>query len=285
MSIFPIKATMISLKSPAKINLFLRIIKKRSDGYHELASLFQAVDLCDLMHFEEAENDQLTCSNPSLPLGEENLVAKAVRLFRQKTGIHRSFAIHLEKNIPLQGGLGGGSSNAATTLWALNFLCGNPASDRELAQWGSEIGSDISFFLSSGTAYCTGRGEIFQSLSMLTSPPLWIVKPSKGLSTAEVFRRLNPGLLPQRDPENALNLFLNENPNYFNDLEGPAFEAMPELKVLKQTLYNLGFSTVLMSGSGSSFFCIGDLEVEVLNISDLFQAKVCFLNRKPDTWY
>lgn len=274
---------MLSLKSPAKINLFLRILRRRADGYHELASLFQAIDLCDIMSFEIADKDVLTCSDPSLPTDATNLVSKAVQLFRRKTKIETSFVIHLQKNIPQQAGLGGGSSNAATTLWALNALCGHPAKEAELAAWGAEIGSDISFFLSQGTAYCTGRGEILRALPALKNLSLSIVKPLEGLSTPQVYGKLNAANLKQRDPEATLASFFAGQPSYFNDLEQPAFEVMPELAALKRKLEHSGFSQVLMSGSGSSFFCLG--EGNLSNFSSCLTFKTKFINRLPDQWY
>lgn len=274
---------MLSLKSPAKINLFLRVIGRRPDGYHELASLFQTIDLHDTISFIEADKDVLRCNDPSLATTEANLVARARQLFKQKTGIERFFSIHLEKQIPMQAGLGGGSSNAATTLWALNQLCGRPASEMELASWGSELGSDVSFFLSTGTAYCTGRGEILQSFPSLEQQNLLIVKPSQGLSTPQVYGKLDFSQLNPQDPKAALASFFLGNPLYFNDLEIPAFQVMPELATLKEKLVGLGFSTVLMSGSGSSFFCLG--EGNVSDLSGLQMFPTCYINRKPGHWY
>lgn len=270
--------------SPAKINLFLRILRRREDGYHELASLFQTIDLQDTLHIELSDKDQFTCSDPSLPCDQTNLVSKALALFRRKSGIDYPVRIHLEKRIPQQAGLGGGSSNAATTLWALNRLCGNGASDVELARWASEIGSDISFFFSSGTAYCTGRGEIFRSYPPLQPTNLWVVKPPQGLSTPKVYSKLKAAALPQRDPEKILTQFLNSNPEYFNDLEGPAFEIMPELGQLKEKLKECGFSVVLMSGSGSSFFCLGEGNADIgLDGLEIYPARFC--NRSEGSWW
>jgi 4-diphosphocytidyl-2-C-methyl-D-erythritol kinase len=274
---------MLSLKSPAKINLFLRILRARPDGYHELASLFQTIDLCDTLYLQTADADTLTCTDPCLPTDHTNLVSKAVQLFRRKTGITSRFAIHLQKKIPQQAGLGGGSSNAATALWGLNFLSGRPAAESELAAWGAEIGSDISFFLSQGTAYCTGRGEIVRSLLPLKSLQLCIVKPPQGLSTPQVYGKLNLKEVPDCDPELALASFLSGSSDYFNDLEQPAFEVMPALAVLKQHLKDCGFSDVLMSGSGSSFFCIGNGDLSHLSNCLIFPVK--FANREQNSWY
>jgi 4-diphosphocytidyl-2-C-methyl-D-erythritol kinase len=274
---------MLSLYSPAKVNLFLRILYKRSDGYHELASLFQAIDLCDVLHFQLSDEDKLTCTDPSLPLDHSNLVNKAIDLFRRKTHIKNKISVHLEKNIPQQAGLGGGSSNAATTLWALNQLFDCAATEEELAQWGAEIGSDISFFLSHGTAYCKGRGEILHFLDPLPSMTFVIVKPAQGLATPQVYKTLNPETLLQRDPEEILNGFLNNKPTYFNDLEIPAFKLIPDLLKLKHQLMESGFSDVLMSGSGTSFFCLGNGKVPTMEGMTSYSAKS--INRSTGEWF
>jgi len=154
----------LELASPCKINLFLRILRKREDGYHELASMFQAISLHDDLSFtvlpDDAEEDQLECEDPNVPLDRSNLVLKAIDVFRKRTGRTEKFRVKLNKQVPVQAGLGGGSANAATALWGVNQLCGKIATNEELADFGAEIGSDISFFFSLGTAYCTGRGEV-----------------------------------------------------------------------------------------------------------------------------
>lgn len=244
--------------SPAKVNLFLRILHRRQDGYHALASLMQTIGLCDLLTIEPFSHDRLTCSDASLPMDHSNLVVKALTLFRKKTGRTTPFSIHLDKKIPQQAGLGGGSSNAATTLWALNELCGSPATEIELKIWSAELGSDVPFFFSKGIAYCTGRGEIIQELAPMNEGPIRIIKPQCSLSTPLVYRNLHVDQLECRDPEQALASFQRGEPLYFNDLEAPAFLLIPELKKLKSELQVAGFSTVLMSGSGSSFFCLGE---------------------------
>lgn len=274
---------MISLSSPAKINLFLRILKKRSDGYHELASLFQAIDLSDRLHFTLSQTDKLTCTDNTLPTDQSNLITKAVQLFRRKTNIKDCLNIHLEKNIPQQAGLGGGSSNAATTLWAFNQLCGKPASEGDLAKWGAEIGSDVPFFLSHGTAYCTGRGEQIFPIKPLENINLWIVKPYQGLSTPLVYKTLNVELLPQRNPIEALKNFFDNHSTYFNDLEAPAFTLIPDLFELKSNLLSTGFSTVMMSGSGTSFFCIG--EGKIPNLQGIKSYRTRFINRRENVWF
>ena len=277
---------MLTLYSPAKINLFLKIIQKRKDGYHDLASLFQAIDLHDTLHFELSEKDDLICDDLSLPTDSNNLIIKAANLFRQKTSFKFGLKVHLVKKIPSQAGLGGGSSNAATTLWALNQFFHQPVSLQELSQWGTEIGSDVSFFFSEGTAFCTGRGEQLSPLK-LSSPKtdLWIIKPEEGLSTPEVFKALQ---LSDKQPIDVNEIYsrlsqFQQEPKYFNDLEKPAFERLPKLAALKNLLISQGFETVVMSGSGSAFFCLG--KGVPPSIPGLFTAHSSFINREMNQWY
>jgi 4-diphosphocytidyl-2-C-methyl-D-erythritol kinase len=275
---------MLRLFSPAKINLFLRIVSKRSDGYHNLSSLFQTISLGDTLTIELNERDELTCTDPTLPTDSSNLILKATELFRQKTGLKQGFKIHLIKRIPTQAGLGGGSSNAATTLWACDQLADTHLSLNTLKQWGSEIGSDVPFFFSQGTAYCSGRGEIIHHLPALSPRSLWIIKPQGGLSTPEVYRRLNFGQpVSEKVVQRDLNAFLSGSAPYFNDLEKPAFEIKPELYQLKNSLLKRGFETVLMSGSGSAFFCIGHGEIPKDSELTLFPAY--YVNRSLFQWY
>lgn len=267
---------MLTLLSPAKINLFLRVISKCTDGYHNISSVFQTISLSDTLTVEAHSEDFLTCSNSQIPVDESNLVIKAVKLFRNKTGFDQFFKIHLEKKIPIQAGLGGGSSNAATTLWACNQLAKTNISIETLQQWGSEIGSDVPFFFSQGRAYCSGRGEIVQPLPPSCSNPFWIIKPPYGLSTPEVYRRLK---LSGEKREFSL-----QGPIiYFNDLEQPAFEIRPDLGRLKRELQEMGFETVLMSGSGSSFFCMGAIDPPKNSQLTFFPVK--FIYRPQDIWY
>lgn len=273
----------LTLFSPAKVNLFLRVLSRREDGYHSLASLFQAINLVDTLHVRIADTDTLTCTVPGIPLDRTNLIWKAADLFRRKTALSFHVCVHLEKHIPIEAGLGGGSSNAATMLWALNELFGRPASLLELITWSAEIGSDITFFLSQGTAYCTGRGEVILSLPSLPNQNLWIVKPTEGLPTPQVYRRVEVHTLPNRNPEESLAACRAGQPHYYNDLEPAAFAVQPSLGTLKQRLLHAGFSHVLMCGSGSSFACFGEGAPPFLPGVAIYPAR--FINRLPGRWY
>lgn len=273
---------MATYRSPAKINLFLRILGKRPDGYHELASLFQAISLFDEISVTQSTQDHFSCSLSHLAMDERNLVCKALRLFREQTGLKMPVNIHLHKNIPMEAGLGGGSSNAATTLWALNELFGKPASLEQLKQWAGTLGSDVAFFLSEGTAYCTGRGEILQELSPLKAQTLWLVKPSEGLSTPAVYKQFNASETEPREPLAALDLWKNGRGECFNDLERPAFQLMPTLEALKKQMQQAG-NRVLLSGSGTSLFCLGERSASTFEGCQVYTAH--FTNRQPSVWY
>ena len=135
----------LSLFSPAKLNLFFRVLHRREDGFHEIASLYQAISLGDTLTVALAEEDQFTCDHPTLPRDASNLVCRAVALFREQTGSAARYRIHLSKKIPVESGLGGGSSNAATVLWGCNALTGSRIPIEKLAQWGALLGSDVPF--------------------------------------------------------------------------------------------------------------------------------------------
>lgn len=276
----------MELFSPAKINLFLRILFRRSDGFHEIASLFQAVSLYDTITFSHAEKDSFEIIDSSflLPCDENNLILKALRLFRQKTHLNFPVAIRLKKQIPIEAGLGGGSSNAATTLFALNLLSGHQVEEKDLRRWGAEIGSDISFFFSSGSAYCTGRGEEVLSLPKLSqNKKFWLIKPQEGLPTPLIYKNLQLNRLSQKDPKSLLADFLQGSYSYINDLERPAFTLLPSLERLKDDLLKQGFNAVFLTGSGTGLICVGD------NIPEVnFPIKcypLSFLFREEGTWY
>lgn len=196
------------------------------------------------MYMEPAEEDRLICRDPGIPKDGRNLVMQALVQFRRASGMHTPFRIELDKRIPVASGLGGGSSNAATTLWGLNQLTGAGFTDVQLAQMGAELGSDVPFFFSQGLAHCTGRGEKVVPLPSGAPRSLWIAKPAEGLCTRDVYARV----------------VLQTVQDGANDLERAACQLLPSLAVLKSALHQLGFAEVLLSGSGSAFACFGRVE-------------------------
>jgi len=231
-----------------------------------------------------------------VPLDESNLVIKAANLFRAKTGLDPPpyFKVHLEKRVPHGAGMGGGSGNAATMLWAANVLTGEPASNQDLLDWSGDIGSDISVFFSEGAAYCTGRGEIVENVDppIPLDTPMLLVKPPVGLSTPQIFKALD---LDRRSTVDAKDILGNlcsgkwsDATNYVNDLEQPAFDCLPELKALKDRLAAEGdFDAVFMTGSGRTIVGIGsDVAPAFLSepaYDDLFVTKArCVTDRLTD---
>lgn len=269
--------------SPAKVNLFLRVLSKRPDGYHEIASLFQVIDLFDELYVDFAERDTFTCSDPELPTDQSNLVIKACELFRNKTNTSASLRIHLEKKIPSEAGLGGGSSNAATMLWALNKLYGDPVSLDDLRLWSSKIGSDIPFFFSLGTAFCSGRGELIKDEPALTPASLYIVRPPCGLSTPRVYGTLDLSTCSPTSPEVLLDAFRKGQPQYVNDLEAPAFLLMPKIAELKSELCQK-YGQTIMTGSGTALCCFSD-KAPVLESGVFFTQRANYIRRLPNEWY
>lgn len=225
-----------------------------STGFHELASLFQSISLRDTIHFSKKplhdpapDQDTLECERKGVPTNDSNLVLKALAKFRERTGVEQYFHVRLEKRVPFQAGLGGGSANAATALWAANVLADKPCTNKQLAEFGAEFGSDVSFFLSSGTAYCTGRGEVLEDVQPLPQESLFIIKPSEGLSTAAVFKTLKMEECSDRDPRQLLDKMREGviSAEYVNDLEVPSFKLLPRLAELKEKLKDAGFKVRL----------------------------------------
>lgn len=228
----------MQLRSYAKINWSLRITAKRTDGFHDIETLFQTVSLHDTLTFRESERLIVTCDDPAIPTDERNLVVRAARAL----GVER-VAIHIDKRIPAGGGLGGGSSNAAVTLQALAAMF---AIDRPLAPVALELGSDVPFFLAGGTAYATGRGEVITPLPDRASGPLLLLLPEERVSTAEAFGALTKLSLPL-----GIDAY-DDVRNFTNDFEEPVFARLPRLRALKARLLASGAVWAAMSGSGST---------------------------------
>ena len=248
-------------KAYAKVNLTLAVGEKRLDGYHDVVSVMQRVSLCDTLTAEQTrEGITLTCSDPALPSGEENLAHRAASLFFRETGIAGGAALTLEKSIPSQAGLGGGSSDAASALLALRKLYAPALSDTELETMAAALGSDVPFFIRGGTQLATGRGEVLSPLPPLTDGWFVIVKPTESFSTPAMYRRLDelppactPPLPPLQDGLPALAAGL------FNRFEAaiPTGSAVWDIKA---QLAAYGALASLLSGSGSAVFGLFDTE-------------------------
>jgi 4-diphosphocytidyl-2-C-methyl-D-erythritol kinase len=267
------QADALVLQAPAKVNLYLEVLAKRADDYHDIATLMVAVTLYDTLAFKEEDSGEvrLLCEHPGLATGPDNLVCRSARLLRQRTGCTRGATVHLTKRIPLAAGLAGGSSDAAATLAGLNGLWGLGLSQRDLASLAAELGSDIAFFFSTPVAWCTGRGERVEPLAL--GRPLWfvLVSPSFGLSTADVYR----GVRVPEQPESgqAIRRAVEAGDieeigrRLHNRLQPVAERLAPEIAVLSERLRRLGPAGQLMSGSGSTLFALCRDEGEALRVA------------------
>lgn len=256
-----------TLPSFAKINLQLLILGKRDDGFHELFTIFQTVSLRDSLTFEISDALTLTSNLKYLPTDERNLVIRAAKALQQRFGLNMGAAIHLEKRIPSPGGLGGGSSNAATALIGLRRLWEIDATDNHLNDIAAEIGSDAPFFLYGGTAIGIGRGEVIEPIGDLEAKFMLIVTPKVRVSTRRAFERINAATLTKEALNHNLQVCRSEAESLdlhhsalINDFEASVFSAYPEIKRVKDTLLDLGAVNAAMSGSGASVFAIFDKE-------------------------
>jgi 4-diphosphocytidyl-2-C-methyl-D-erythritol kinase len=248
-------------RAHAKVNLDLRVLGTRADGFHELRTVFQAIELHDTLTWTERTGPfTVKCRMPGVPLDDTNLVSQAAsRLWKalRRSGPPRDVVVTIEKRIPLQAGLGGGSADAAAALLALARLWGG-APMTLLREVGTSIGADVSFFLSGGTALGLGLGEEIYPLVDL--PPHWIVivRPPFGVSTAEAYSWYDDdraaGLKEPRELQLLPVPWPTRAAQMINDLEPPVVRRHPEITALKATLREAGAVAAAMSGSGSAVF-------------------------------
>jgi 4-diphosphocytidyl-2-C-methyl-D-erythritol kinase len=252
----------VEVLAPAKLNLFLEVLGRRPDGYHELETLMVAVSLHDTLTFTDdpAGAISLRCNEPSLPVGSDNLVVKAAERLKVATGSSRGARIVLEKAIPAQAGLAGGSSDAAATLAALNTLWELGLPTDRLDTLAGEIGSDVTFFAHTPAAVCRGRGERVEPVPLKEAYHFVLVCPPVGMSTADVYRYLIPPERP-RPIGPVLEALACGGPaelgrSLFNRLQPTAEALRPELARVKDALAGPDslFDGSLMSGSGSAYF-------------------------------
>jgi 4-diphosphocytidyl-2-C-methyl-D-erythritol kinase len=264
----------MTLLSPAKINLSLRILGKRPDGFHEIETRLVRLafgDTVEIEHLDAGSTVNFTCSDPTVPSDESNLALKALRAYESRVGTQSSWRIHLEKRIPHGAGLGGGSSNAATVLRAANELSGSPIALPQLLELAAQIGSDVPcFLLDSPAADGTGRGEIVQPADFPHQLHLVLIKPPFPIPTPWAYKnwadsREVPGVLyaPQ----------LCEWGTMVNDLERPVFQKYLLLPALKNWLLEHGETrAALMSGSGSTMFAITDTAAQAAELAEKARA-------------
>lgn len=277
---------MLQKKSPCKVNLILNILGQRPDGFHELETVMQPVEVCDEMAFDRGGSGvQLTCTHPELPTDGKNLVHRAATSFLAAARIADGVRIHLDKRLPLAGGIGGGSANAAVTLSALNELFGAPLSREKLHALAAALGSDVPFFLYDRPALATGRGEQVKALEnfpALRGKAFFLAHPGFGISTPWSYQNLArfPQALNGR-PGRADRLIAGLQTGdlnaaaaeIYNSLEAPAFDKFPVLSLYQEFLRANGAVVALMSGSGSTTFAIAKDLAAANQLAEKFKSE------------
>lgn len=275
--------------APAKVNLFLKVLSRRPDGYHEISSLMQPISLYDEISIEigGGSSIKISCSREDLPSGKDNLVFRAAELFFDKTGFRRAVSITLTKNTPVGAGLGGGSSDAATVLMGLNEMLGADLSEEELVGLGAGLGSDVPFFMMRSSAVASGRGERLRKVNL---PPFdyVLINPGFPVSTPWAYNNLD---LTKKHEDNILTYsdeaFMDPSrikEFLVNDLEAVTLEKYPEITDLKKKLLDRGALGALMSGSGSTVFGVFSGQESALSAyeslkADLDESCLVFLAR------
>jgi len=245
---------MIETLAPAKINLTLRVLGKRADGFHEIETLIVPLGLADRLTIEEADGWSFSCDDPTVPEGEENLVVRAARLFFAETGVKESVRMRLTKTIPHGAGLGGGSSDAAAALRILDGFYGTRLGRERMMQMAAELGSDVPVFVDGGAAWCRGRGEIVERADFTARVPVLLLKPEFGVPTPWAYKHWKDSRPLQGVRYEAQLLPWGR---LANDLERPVFEKYLALGAMKEWLRRQPEAAgALMSGSGSTMFAV-----------------------------
>ncbi|MCX5750294.1 MAG: 4-(cytidine 5'-diphospho)-2-C-methyl-D-erythritol kinase [Candidatus Saganbacteria bacterium] len=245
----------LKTKAYAKINLSLKILGTRPDGYHNIDSIFQSISLYDEISITllDTPGIEIVCSHPDVPCGERNIVYKAIKALPVvKTGVR----IEIKKQIPVGAGLGGGSSNAAAVLLGLNQLWELGLSILELQKIGAKVGADVPFCLVGGTARVTGIGDIIEKIDPILQGHIVIVKPDFAVSTAWAYENYDK----------------SKHGKFYNDLEPVVVAKYPQIAQIKQQLTDLGASRAMMSGSGSAVFGVFDREVKAQKALKSFKS-------------
>jgi len=271
----------LTLKSFAKLNLVLDVLHKRPDGFHELRTIFERIDLHDTLAFKKTSKDiVIRCLHPHVPLGPKNLVYRIARKLKTDFAVSEGVEITIQKRIPVAAGLAGGSSNAAAALEGLNILWNLNLSRKQLMEYAAAVGSDVAFFLyDTPYALGEGRGEKIKVLGIKTK--LWhvLVTPRLKVYTKDVFGGLNLKLTKKRDDVSILLPFLRENNLYSlgsslsNDLEPSILSLKPHLGRLKERLLDAGAVGVCFSGSGPSVFALAESQEHAQGLRAKFDRR------------
>jgi 4-diphosphocytidyl-2-C-methyl-D-erythritol kinase len=246
-------------RAPAKINLGLHVLRRRPDGFHDLATVFQRIPWEDELAARPASDERiaLTCSDPALPTDDDNLVVRAARMLAGACDVERGARLRLEKHLPAGAGLGGGSSDAAAALRLLSDFWSLDATDETLRKLAARLGSDVPFFLGAPAAYATGRGDVLHPMRDYRLPfPLVVAVPDVAVSTPDAYRLVAPS---NQDRPDLRAVVRSNDPARWrreltNDFEEPVVEAYPVIGAVRTALRESGAAYAALSGSGSAVF-------------------------------
>ena len=270
----------------AKINLCLDVVGKREDGYHDLKMIMVPINFYDVLEMEFAEETTLELNRDYLPINDKNTIIKAIHIMQERYNIEEEFRCRLEKHIPTRAGLAGGSADAAAAIRMINRMCNLHLTKDEMIAAGKEVGADVPFCILNRPAFVEGIGEKITTFSCNPDFYLLLIKPRKGVSTAEAFHIVDEqeGIHPDcKAMQKALeyNDYDGIIASLGNSMENAAMTLVPEIRKAKQDLLELGFDGVLMSGSGSTVFGI-TRDVELLDSStDVLKRRDTLLERQP----
>lgn len=270
------------LQSPAKVNLFLKVLNKRPDGYHNIVTLFERVDLCDeiCLDSNKVGHIRISCNHPNVPTGPKNLVYKVVKMLQKDFGITEGVDIRINKRIPVAAGLAGGSSNAATTLLGLNRLWGLRLGSKKLFSYARQIGSDVPFFLYNYSwALGQEKGDVIKKINIKTK--LWhvLIIPRIKMYSWKVYDGLKLKLTKKDDDVNILIHHLRKNNldearrAFINDLEASIVQLCPRLVKIREKLKLLNAQNAMFSGSGPCVFGIADSEKDAKTIAAILKKR------------
>jgi 4-diphosphocytidyl-2-C-methyl-D-erythritol kinase len=272
------RSSLNTIPSRAKINLGLRLVGKRDDGYHDIETVFHEIDFCDYLTFERSHRLELTCSDPALPVTSENLVYQAALALATRCNVAPAVRIHLEKRIPLGSGMGGGSSNAACTLRMLNTFWKLGLGAEDLRSEASKLGADVSFFLTGGTCIGTGRGDVLEPIACPLRLSFVLAFPGYPVSTARAYQRADLKLTNLDDRTSILVEGLRSgdlrrvSTSIFNDLELGIDKDCPEISKIKKLMRSAGCIGACMSGSGSAVFGIARTRQHAESVAGVLAA-------------
>ena len=275
----------MKLKANCKINLHLHITGKLPDGYHSIETIFQQIPFGDELDIEKSDDGKVHFSSSGIPIPDKgpNICVKAAEILKSKSVVDKGCRIHLQKNVPIGAGLGGGSSDAAAVLKTLNRLWGLDLSENELETAGLEIGADVPFFIRGGCAWGEGKGNVLKQLNpVLGKGAILLVYPNIHINTGWAYKNLNLNLTKSGDnvifaevsKKRASHRHCREM--FFNDFEVVVFERYPEIGKIKQMMIDGGADLSAMSGSGSAvfgYFASGSVPCELISAF----GKKCFV--------